>query len=240
MSMSGAAMMALPPPAATPVAGRLFFVHAAGAPQSIITLRGAGPARTSPDFYAAELTGAILAGDSITSRIGRNLREMRGYAYSLGGNFAYNLGGGSYFLTAPVRTDATAESVVEVLEEIRMLRETGVTMEELERERRGRVAGVPYLFETAGLTLSQYDLLDAYGLPFTYFADYARNFEAVTPAATQQVAAKYLAPASLQVLVVGDGPSVLSKLRAMTAMRPEVMGGEVIILDGEGRPTTAP
>jgi zinc protease len=102
------------------------------------------------------------------------------------------------------------------------------------------VAGLPYLFETAGSTLAQYDSLDSYGIPFDYFATYAQRLQTVTAAAVQAVAVQHLAPEVLKVLVVGDGPSVLPKLRTLAATRPELMGGEVIVLDSEGRPTASP
>ena len=233
------AMTATAPPA-DPVPGRVFFVHSAGAPQSIITIRGKGPARTAPDYFAAEMMASILAGDSISSRIGQNVREMRGYAYSLGGGFGYSPAGSSFSFTAPVRADVTGESVFEVLEEIRKLRESGVTAEELERERGWRLAGLPYSFETARLTNAQYAALDTFGIPFDYYDGYARNVQAVTPAAIQQAATTYLALGALQVLVVGDAAQTLPKLRTVVAMRPDVMGAEVTVLDSEGNPAPAP
>jgi zinc protease len=235
---AGTMPAALPPAAPTP--GTIFFVNAPAAPQSIITLRAPGPARTAPDYFAAELMADILAGDSVTSRIGVNVREMRGYAYSVGGGFSYVPGGSSFFLSAPVRTDATAESVSEILDELRKLREGGVTAEELTREQRGRVFGLPYQFETAAQILAEYDELDAFGLPFTYFDTVAQNFAAVTPAAAQQTAVQYLAPASLQILVVGDAALVLPKLRALVASHPDLLGSELKILDGAANPTAAP
>ena len=239
-TLSGSGPMAVPLPPAAPVPGRVFFVHSPGAPQSIITIRSKGPERNAPDFYAAETMASILAGDSISSRIGQNVREMRGYAYSVGGYFTYSLAGGGFFFSAPVRADATAESVYEVLEEFRKMREGGVTMDELGRELRWRVAGLPYSFETARQITGQYQYLDSFGLPFTYFDSFAQNFGAVTPAAVQQTAVTYLAPGSLQILVVGDAGHALAKLRAQVAMRPDLMGTEVTVLDSEGDPAPAP
>jgi predicted Zn-dependent peptidase len=165
---------------------------------------------------------------------------MRGYAYSLGGGFGYSTAGSSFQFTAPVRADVTGESVFEVLEEIRKLRDSGVTAEELERERGWRLAGLPYSFETARLTTAQYASLDTFGIPFDYYDGYARNVQAVTPAAIQQAATTYLALGALQVLVVGDAAQTLPKLRTVVAMRPDVMGAEVTVLDSEGNPAPAP
>ena len=229
-AMSGSPLATPPPPPATRLPGTVFFVDSPGAPQSIVSLRAPGPARTAPEYFATDLMAGILAGDSISSRIGQNVREMRGYAYSFSGGLGFSLTGGYFFFSAPVRADATAESVFEVLEEIRKLREGSVSDDELAREREGRVAGLPYLFETAGQTIGQYDVLDYYGLPRDYFRGYAARYAAVTPAAIQQAAAQVFSPGSLQVVVVGDAATVLPKLRMVAAMRPDLMGAEVMVL----------
>ena len=45
------------------------------------------------------MMAAILTGDSISSRIGLNVREMRGYAYSVSGYFTYGSAGGGFFFS---------------------------------------------------------------------------------------------------------------------------------------------
>ena len=62
----------------------------------------------------------------------------------------------------------------------------------------------------------------------------------MTPAAIQQAATTYLALGALQVLVVGDAAQTLPKLRTVVAMRPDLMGAEVTVLDSEGNPAPAP
>jgi zinc protease len=221
-----------PPPASA--TGSVFFVDAPGAPQSIITLRSPGPARGSSEYFSAQIMAAILAGDSISSRIGMNVREMRGYAYSLAGGFAYDKNTSYFSFSAPVVKDATAESVFEVLEEIRKMREQEVTDEELARERDGLVAGLPYSFETGGGMLGNYTNLAFFGLPFTYYRTFAASYAAVTRASVRQAAETYLRPGTLQILVVGDGAAVLPKLRELAVRRPDLMGRDVVSLDPRG------
>ncbi len=226
------AVLQAPPP--MPSTGSVYFVDAPGAPQSIITLRGPGPARGSTEYFSAQIMASILAGDSISSRIGLNVREMRGYAYSVAGGFGYDRDASFFSFSAPVVKDATAESVFEVLEEIRKMRETDVTDEELARERDGLIAALPYSFETASGALTNYSSLSYFGLPYTYYQTYAASYGAVSKASVRQAAEQYLRPAQLQILVVGDGASVLPKLRALTTQRPDLMGREVITLDPRG------
>jgi zinc protease len=231
---AGLAPAPLEVPAPATATGSVFFVDAPGAPQSIVTLRAPGPARASPDFYPAQLMAAILAGDSITSRIGMNVREMKGYAYALNGGFVYDRQASYFDFAAPVVKDATAQSVFEVLEEIRRMREEEVTELELARERDAVLGGLPYQFETGRGTLNSYGSLFFYGLPLDTYRGYPAGFGGVTTAAIRQAAAQHLRPGSLQILVVGDGASVLPKLRELAAQRPDLMGREVVTLDHFG------
>jgi zinc protease len=222
-----------PPAAAAP--GALYFVDAPGAPQSIIDLRSPGPVLGSPQAYAAELLAGILAGSGITSRIGMNVREMKGYAYAASGGFGYSKGASSFSFFAPVRADASAPSLFEILEEIRKIRETEVTEQEVARELANLIGGLPYLFETAAQVRWEHSWLAYHGMPATYYRDFAGAYQGVTRAAIRQAALDYLAPERLQIVVVGDGSTVLPELRKLAAMRPELMNGEVIRLDSEGR-----
>jgi hypothetical protein len=71
-------------------------------------------------------------------------------------------------------------------------------------------------------------------LPLDTYRGYPAGFGGVTPAAIRQAAAQHLRPGSLQILVVGDGASVLPKLRELAAQRPDLMGREVVTLDNFG------
>jgi zinc protease len=221
-------------PAPVSATGSLFFVDAPGAPQSIVTLRAPGPARSSEEYFATQVMGSILAGNDITGRIGMNVREMKGFAYSATGGFIYDKSVGYFVFSSPVVKDATAQSVFEVLEEIRRMREEDVTDEELARERDGLLAGFPYQFETGSNILNEYRNLAFWGLPFSYYQTYGAKFAAVTKASVREAAGRYLSPEKLQILVVGDGATVLPRLRELTASRPDLMGREVVTLDVRG------
>ena len=75
------------PPARCPAGCSSCILRARPSPSSPSVARARRARR--PDYFAAEMMASILAGDSISSRIGQNVREMRGYAYSLGGGFGY-------------------------------------------------------------------------------------------------------------------------------------------------------
>ncbi len=52
-------------------------------PQSVVMVGGAGIARNDPDFIPAYVLNHILGGGSFSSRLYREVREVRGLAYSV-------------------------------------------------------------------------------------------------------------------------------------------------------------
>ena len=85
-----------------------------------------------PDYYAASVVSEIFGG-GMTSRLFREVREKRGLVYSVAAIFAPNGTYGSEFLYAGTTPEKSPETVQVLLDELRHLREEGVTDDELER-----------------------------------------------------------------------------------------------------------
>jgi zinc protease len=219
-----------------PRQGRIFFVDIPNAQQSIISLLHLGPQRKAPDYFATSVMSSILGG-GFTSRINMNIREKHGYAYGAYGGFRYNRVASTFVAQASVRTDVTKESILEMLKEIRDLRNGDPTDEELVREKQGRILALPAAFSTGSATISAFRDLIYYGLPLNYFDTYVGKVQAVDRAVVKRSAAKYLKPDALQILVVGDGASVLPKLRELATTG--ALGGkdspEIVLLDADGK-----
>ncbi len=84
------------------------------------------------DYYAASVVSEIFGG-GMTSRLFREVREKRGLVYSVASIFAPNGIFGAEFLYAGTTPEKAHETVAVMLEELRRLRDEGVTDDELER-----------------------------------------------------------------------------------------------------------
>src|SRR5208282_3083142 len=120
----------LPEPRATR-SRRVVIVDRPASPQTQLVMGQVGVARSHPDYVAIELMNTLLGG-MFSSRINTNLREVHGYTYGAKSGFTYLRGRGPFLISAAVRTDATGASISEVFREIKQLRETLATAEELE------------------------------------------------------------------------------------------------------------
>ncbi len=90
------------------------------------------PTIGDPDYYAASLASEILGG-GMTSRLFREVREKRGLVYSVASIFAPNGIFGAEYLYAGTTPEKSHETVIVMTDELRKLREEGVTEDELAR-----------------------------------------------------------------------------------------------------------
>jgi zinc protease len=225
--------------ASKPRQGRIFFVDMPNAPQSVVQLVHLGPPRKAPDFQQTAIMGSILGG-GFTSRINMNIREKHGYAYGARAGFEYTRKGGLFRAGASVRTNVTKESILEMCKEIRALKasdeEGAPKADELLREKNGRILALPAQFSTGGQTLGAFRDLVYYDLPLNYYDTLVAKVEAVDGNAVKKAAAKYLKPENLQLLVVGDGKTVLPKLKELAAGKE--LPGSITVLDTDGKPVS--
>jgi len=76
--------------------------------------------------------------------------------------------------------------------------------DELEREKRGAVLGLPARFATGQSALGQYRGLVYFGLPLDYYSSFVANVNKVTLAQAAAAAAHQLKPGNAVYVVVGD------------------------------------
>ena len=90
------------------------------------------PKYGDPHYYSA-LVATEIFGGGMTSRLFREVREKRGLVYSVAAMFAPNGVFGAQFLYAGTTPEKAHETVKVMREQMRLLREDGVTPDELER-----------------------------------------------------------------------------------------------------------
>jgi zinc protease len=193
------------PPAPAKPAARVYMVDVPGAAQSQVVMLGTGPKRTDKDYFSNQLMVSVFGG-GFTSRINMNLREDKGYSYGARGGFNYNRDFGTFVASASVRTDSSYQSLLEMMNEFNALSsgKIPVSSEELQREKNGITLALPARFATGASALSQYRMLQYYGLPKDYFNSFVANINAVTAPQTVAAAKKQLRANDIVYLVIGD------------------------------------
>jgi len=181
----------------------IFLADKPEAAQSELRIGHSGVPRNNPDYFALTVMNTILGGQ-FTSRINMNLRENKGYTYGARSGFSMWIDGGSFVASGAVKSAVTDSSVIEFMKELNLIREAGVTAEELDFAKKSLILREPRNFETPGQVAGQLQALVLYSLPDDYFATYVQNFEKVTVEDVKRVAEKYIRPTAMNIVVVGD------------------------------------
>jgi zinc protease len=177
-------------------------------PQSVLILGGVGIARNDPDFMAAFVVNHVLGGGSFSSRLYREVREVRGLAYSVF-SALIPLDHAALFMTdTATRADRTAQTLEVVESEIRRLAEAGPTEDELAKSKSFLTGSFALRFDTSGKIAEQLVQFQLDDLGIDYIDRRNSLVEAVTMADVKRVA-KRLLDGGMLVTVVGR-PQVTS------------------------------
>ncbi len=210
-----------------PTRARVVLVDKPGAPQTALRLVTFGAERTSEQYPALEVMNAAFGG-LFTSRINQNLREEKGYSYGVFSGFRYGRTPGPFSIAGSVRADATGASVAEILREARAMIDAPLGADELTGARNAQLLSLPNGFETnadIGASLAE---AFVFGLPLDYYRQLPAKLAAVTAQDVQEAARRYLDPAHLVIVAVGDRKRILPQLDKLKL-------GPIEIRDSEGQ-----
>jgi len=198
----------------------VFLVDRPGAIQSTVRLGLPTVPPTSPDYIPLVVTNAMLGG-SFGSRITANIREKHGYTYSPNSALASHPGAGTWTQSADITTKDTAAALREVVNEVDRLRSEPPGEVELTGIQK-YVAGTFVLRNSsrAGI-IAQLRFVDLYGLPADWLRTYVQRVQALTPADITRMANKYLDPAKMTLVVVGDRKVVEDSLKQFGPVKLE-------------------
>jgi zinc protease len=223
---------AVPPPLpANPPApvAKVVIVDRPGAPQSELRIGHIGIPFSSPELAAANVIETVLGG-AFTSRLNQNLREKHGYTYGVRARFAPSRAPGWFEVRCAVRTDVTAESIKEVLGELKL--DKPISVEETSKAR----------------SLLGQKLVDVFGsgmMASMYFSDILLHNQPLdlgsrVDAAIQKLEAPAIADAykrliktdALAIVIVGDKKVIEPKLREVAGYKGPIeyrdVDGEII------------
>ena len=192
---------------------RVVVIDRPGSPQSEVRVGHVGLPRRIDDFHAVAVMSVILGG-LFNSRLQRLLREERGYTYGIGAGFDFRRSAGPFAVRTAVQTEVTGPALVDILGELRRIREAPIEADEL-REARDFLIGVfPLRFEVAAQVVGAISGLVVHGLPDDELDRYRPAVAALTPDDVQQAAVRHVRPDEASIVIVGDAEQVLPQLEA--------------------------
>jgi zinc protease len=199
----------------------VYFVDKPDVNQSSVYIVGIGTERSNPDYYALNVMNEIFSG-GFGSRLVQSVRTRLGLAYSVFGSYgaAYDHPG-MFFVGAATKSASTVAATQAMLDEIDKLKSVPPTAKELADAKDQVLNSFIFNYDTPEKTLSEQVVLALYGYPPDFLEKYKAGIEKVTAADVTRVASKYIDPAKLAIVVVGNQSEFgtpLAKLGAVSTL----------------------
>ena len=191
----------------------VYIVDKPEAPQSQVRIGWVGVPRSTKDYAALEVLNTILGG-SFTSRLNQNLREEHGYSYGASSAFDMRLSAGPFLAAAGVQTDKTGPAVQEFFNELNAILQP-IPPDELQKAKNYVALSYPGEFETTGDLARKLEDLLVYDLPPSTYSNFVDDVNKVTAADLQKLAATYIQPDKMAVVIVGDRSKIEAEIRKL-------------------------
>jgi zinc protease len=211
-----------PPPANKE---KIFLVDRPGSVQTTLLMGNLAIDRANPDYPALVVLNEVLGAGS-ASRLFLNLREEKGYTYGVYSNLIARKYTGPWTAGGDLRTEVTDGAMTEFLRELNRIRDEKVPEDELDAARRSVVARFALSLESPQQLIAFAITRKAYNFPADYWDKYPAQIVAIKADDVQRVARKYVNPATMQVVAVGDAGKIKTILEKY---------GPVEIVDASGK-----
>lgn len=177
------------------------------------------------DYYKAFLTNYPLGGD-FDSRLNLTLREEKGWTYGASSRFSGNEYSGEFQFGSGIKAEATDSALAETMSILKNYVQNGPTQEEVAFMKNAVGQSDALRYETGPQKAAFIRRILDYNLPANYTQKQAEILKSMTPEQLHALAAKYLNPDKINILLVGDKAKILPGVQKL--------GYEVVELDTEG------
>ena len=196
---------------APPSTRRLIVVDRPGAVQTAVRVGHVALSRADPDYLALDLAVKILGGEG-GNRLGGVLRTGRQLTYSASADLSPRQYSGDLMAQTDTRSDATAEVLRLMVDEVARLQREPVGRRELQSAQDYLAGNFALTIETPNAIAARVLEAILYGLELDEIRTYPERINAVTVDDIQRVSRAYLQPERLSIVLVGDASTFVDDL----------------------------
>jgi len=182
---------------------RRHFIHKPGALQSAIRMGRIMFNKHHPDYIGMKILNT-LAGGYFGSRLMTNLREDKGYTYGIGSAVIPLLHSGYFFISCEVGSEVTTPAIREIESELQRLIDHPVDAGELDLVRNYMLGAFLRGIDGPFALADTYREVMEEGLDNRFYLQLIESVRSITAEELRDLAARYLDPASMHLLVVGN------------------------------------
>lgn len=169
---------------------------------------------TDKQYFATILANQILGGGG-EGRLFLNLREKHGWTYGSYSDIGFGKYVEKFSSTASVRNAVTDSSVVEILNELKRMRNDFVSDEDL-KNAKAKYIGNFVMQVQKPTTVARYALnTQTQDLPADFYENYIKNINAVTVQDIKNVANRFFLADNTRIVIAGKGSEVAAGLEKL-------------------------
>ncbi|MEW6325146.1 MAG: pitrilysin family protein [Nitrospirota bacterium] len=170
--------------------------------QATIIMGHLGLPRNHPDFYAVSVMNYVLGGGGFASRLMTEIRDNQGLVYGVHSAFQAMRAGGSFLISLQTKNATANQAMAEIKKVVAQVRTEGVTAQELEEAKAYLIGSFPLRLDTNAKLVGLLTNIELFELGLDYFDEYPGKIGAVTLEDVRRVAARYLHPDRMVLVVV--------------------------------------
>jgi len=193
---------ALPVPKAVKLPERQAIRLPHPATQSHIFIGMPSVQRSDPDFFPLLVGNYVLGGGGFVSRLMQEVREKRGYAYSVRSTLSPRLLPGPFEISLQTKRSQSGDAIRLVETLLSDFLRDGPNDKELKAAKQNLIDGQALRLDSNAKILGFLSLIGFYELPLNYLDEYPRRIEAVTGRQVREAFARHVQPDHLVTVVV--------------------------------------
>ena len=191
---------------------RILLIDKPGRTQTQILVGQSGLKMTDFDYYALSVANHAFGGPTFSSRLMQEIRVKRGWSYGASSGFRFGTQPHSWQLHIFPATKDTPAALRKLIDLIRDLKMAGIAPEEFEFSKTSIIQGAAFSYDTPAKRVENTLIEKIYGLPSSFFRDYADHVKDVTLAQVNQALQRFVQPDHLQITIVGTAAELKPRL----------------------------
>ncbi|MEH2413343.1 M16 family metallopeptidase [Nostoc sp.] len=177
-----------------------------GKAQAVTYMGCTGINRYDPRFHAALVLNQILGGDTLSSRLGAQVRDRQGLSYGIYSYFQAGKNAGTFLIEMQTSPEDSIKAIASTHQILQQIHQQGVTALEVETAKRTLISNYNVSLANPEELTDRILMNEVYELDKVELHSFTDKIQKVTLAQVNQAARELLHPD--QIVVVTAGPSV--------------------------------
>jgi zinc protease len=179
-----------------------------GKSQAVTYMGYLGITRQDPRFYQALVLNQIFGGDTLSSRLGSEVRDRLGLTYGIYSNFQGGKNIGTFLIEMQTNPEDTNQAIATTRKLLQQINQQGVTAQEVETAKRTLISNYNISLSKPEELTARILMNEVYKLDELELGDFVQKIQNVNIKEVNQLARQLLDPDKF--IVVTAGPSIMA------------------------------